>query len=117
MARSEIEAIDRGAKDLNLDTVIAAAHKIAIDERLRSSTDTRRSISAVFAKRASTAVSIGDAYEAYPAVVASALNKLRDARGDRPYAVAFRERCYTGLTETAKAGYPILDHVRRIVEA
>lgn len=60
--------------------------------------------------------SIGDDYEAYTSVVASERNMLRDAGVDGPYAVALGERCYTDLTETVKAGYPILEHVRRIVE-
>jgi len=117
LARSEIEAIDRGAKDPNLDTVIAAARRIAIAE------DTAifhgysgAHIRGICEAQASAALSIGDDYEAYPTVVASALNKLRDAGVDGPYALALSERCYTGLTETAKAGYPILEHVRRIVE-
>jgi uncharacterized linocin/CFP29 family protein len=117
LARSEIEAIDRGAKDPNLDTVIAAARKIAIAE------DTAifhgypaAHIRGICEAQAGAAPSIGDDYEAYPTVVASALNKLRDAGVDGPYAIALSERCYTGLTETTKAGYPILEHVRRIVE-
>jgi uncharacterized linocin/CFP29 family protein len=48
--------------------------------------------------------------------VAAAINKLRDAGVDGPYAVALSERCYTGLTETTIGGYPILEHIRRIVE-
>jgi uncharacterized linocin/CFP29 family protein len=117
LARSEIEAIDRGAKDPNLDAVIAAARKIAIAE------DTAifhgypaASIRGICEAQAGAALSIGDDYEAYPTVVASALNKLRDTGVDGPYALALSERCYTGLTETAKAGYPILERVRRIVE-
>jgi uncharacterized linocin/CFP29 family protein len=117
LARSEIEAMDRGAKDPNLDTVIAAARKIAIaeDTAIFHGYPTAH-IRGICEAQAGAAPSIGDDYEAYPTVVASALNKLRDTGVDGPYALALSERCYTGLTETAKAGYPILEHVRRIVE-
>ncbi|MGC2411854.1 MAG: hypothetical protein WA459_04030 [Stellaceae bacterium] len=30
--------------------------------------------------------------------------------------VDFRERCYTDLTETTRAGYPVIEHVRRLVD-
>jgi uncharacterized linocin/CFP29 family protein len=48
--------------------------------------------------------------------VTRALNQLRDTGVDGPYAAVLSERCYAGLTETTKGGYPILEHVRRIVE-
>jgi uncharacterized linocin/CFP29 family protein len=117
LARSEIEAIDRGAKDPNLDTVIAAARKIAIAEDIAIFHGwPAANIRGICETETGAALTLGDDYEAYPAVVTNALNKLRDTGVDGPYAVALSERCYTGLTETTKAGYPILEHVRRIVE-
>jgi uncharacterized linocin/CFP29 family protein len=117
LARSEIEAVDRGAKDPNLDPVIAAARKIAIAEDVAIFHGyPAANIRGICEARAGAGPSLGDDYEAYPAVVSSAINKLRDAGVDGPYAVALSERCYTGLTETTKAGYPILEHVRRIDE-
>jgi len=117
LARSEIEAIDRGAKDPDLDSVITAARKIAIAEDIAVFHGyPAANIRGICEARADAALSLGDDFESYPAVVARAVNKLRDAGVDGPYAVALSERCYTGLTETTKAGYPILEHVRRIVE-
>jgi uncharacterized linocin/CFP29 family protein len=117
LARSEIEAIDRGAKDPDLDAVIAAARKIAIAEDIAVFHGyPAANIRGMCEARSGAALSLGDDFESYPALVARAVNKLRDAGVDGPYAVALSERCYTGLTETTKAGYPILEHVRRIVE-
>jgi uncharacterized linocin/CFP29 family protein len=117
LARSEVEAIDRGAKDPNLDSVIAAARKIAIAEDLAIFHGYPAAhIRGICEAQAGAALSLSDDYEAYAAVVTRAVNKLRDAGVEGPYAVALSERCYTGLTETTKAGYPILEHVRRIVE-
>ena len=45
-----------------------------------------------------------------------AVNRLRDAGVEGPYAVALGQRCHTGLAETTKEVYPILEHVRHIVE-
>ena len=117
LARSEIEAVDRGAKDPDLDSVIAAARKIAIAEDIAVFHGyPAANIHGICESQSSAALSLGDEFESYPAVVARAVNRLRDAGVDGPYAVALSERCYTGLTETTKAGYPILEHVRRIVE-
>ena len=35
---------------------------------------------------------------------------------DGPFAVALSERCYTGLTEATDGGYPVLQHVRRLID-
>jgi uncharacterized linocin/CFP29 family protein len=117
LARSEIEAVDRGARDPDLDSLIAAARNAAIAE------DTAvfhgypaADIHGICEARAGSGLALGNDYATYPAVVASAINKLRDGGVDGPYAVALSERSYTGLTETTIAGYPILEHVRRIVD-
>jgi len=117
LARSELEAVDRGASDLNLDPLIAAARKAAIAEDIAIFHGyPAAGIHGICEARSGATLSLGDDYETYPAIVASAVNKLRDGGVDGPYAVALSERCYTGLTETTKAGYPILEHVRRIVD-
>jgi uncharacterized linocin/CFP29 family protein len=117
LARSEIEAIDRGAQDPDLDPVIAAARKISIAENIAVFHGyPEANIRGICETQAGAALSLGEDYEIYPEVVTRAVNRLRDAGVDGPYAVALSERCYTGLTETTKSGYPILEHVRRIVE-
>jgi uncharacterized linocin/CFP29 family protein len=35
---------------------------------------------------------------------------------DGPYAIALGPRCYTGLTRTRDAGYPVIEHVRRLLD-
>ena len=117
LARSEIEAIDRGAEDPNLDPVIAAARNIAIAEDIAIFHGyPAAGIRGICEPQAGATLSLGDDFETYPAAVTRALNQLRDTGVDGPYAVVLSERCYAGLTETTKGGYPILEHVRRIVE-
>jgi uncharacterized linocin/CFP29 family protein len=117
LARSELDAVDRGAKDPDLNPLIAAARTAAIAE------DTAvfqgypaAEIRGICEARAGSGLALGSDYATYPAVVATAINKLRDGGVDGPYAVALSEQCYTGLTETTIAGYPILEHVRHIVD-
>jgi uncharacterized linocin/CFP29 family protein len=65
---------------------------------------------------AGTALTISDNYTEYPALVAEALNNLRSAGIGEPYAVALGPRCYTGLTKTTHGGYPVIEHVRRLLD-
>jgi len=117
LARSEIEAIDRGAKNPNLDPLITAARKIALAEDIAIFHGyPAANIRGICQLPTGSTLSLGDDSETYPGLVVSAVDVLRDAGVEGPYAAAFSERCYTGLVETTKAGYPILEHVRRIID-
>ena len=117
MLRSELDAIDRGAKDPDTDPIIEAARRIAIaEDRAIFHGYPAAGISGICERRADAAVQLSDDYASYPDFVATALNRLRDAGVDGPFAVALSERCYTGLTEATVAGYPVLEHVRRLID-
>ncbi len=49
-------------------------------------------------------------------MVAEAVNKLQLAGVNGPYGIALGPRCYTGLTQTTHGGYPVLEHVRRLLD-
>jgi uncharacterized linocin/CFP29 family protein len=117
MRRSELDAIDRGAKDPDTDPVIAAARSIAIaEDRAVFHGHPPAGIRGICEADADSTVQIGDDYASYPVFVATALNRLRDEGVDGPFAVALSERCYTGLTEATVSGYPVLEHVRRLID-
>jgi uncharacterized linocin/CFP29 family protein len=52
----------------------------------------------------------------YPDAVARALSQLRLAGVNGPYAVLLGADAYTALAETSDHGYPVLDHVKRLVD-
>jgi uncharacterized linocin/CFP29 family protein len=115
--RAEIEAIDRGAKDPDMNSVIAAAQKIALaEDKAIFLGYPPADIRGICQGEAGTALLLGEDYAAYPAVVATALSKLREAGVDGPYAIALGTQCYTGLTETTAGGYPIIQHVLRLLD-
>jgi uncharacterized linocin/CFP29 family protein len=66
--------------------------------------------------QAKEGVPIGGDYEKFPAVVAAALNKLRDQGVLGPYAIALGEEVYKRVTDTTHGGYPVLDHVGHLVD-
>ena len=118
LSRDELDDIDRGAKDTDLDTVIDAATQIA-----------RAEDAAVFNGYAAAAIrgikessphapiSLSEDYLAYPASVSEALETLREAGVDGPYAIALGPRCYAGLMRAlGPGGYPIYQHIRKLFD-
>lgn len=117
LSRAELEAIDRGAKDADLDPVIEAAQRIAVaEDRAIFHGYAAASIKGICQAAPDTPLRLPSDYEDYPLAVARATGRLRAAGVDGPYAVALSRQCYVGLTETTKGGYPIMQHVRRLID-
>src|SRR5580692_1542801 len=51
----------------------------------------------------------------YPDAIAQALTQLRMAGVNGPYAVLLGAEAYTALSEISDHGYPVLEHVKRLV--
>ena len=115
--RADLDDVERGAKDADTNAVIAAARAIAIaEDRAVFHGFAAAGIRGICQEQAAAGIPIGDDYEKFPEVVTTALNRLRDEGVDGPYAIALGEECYKGLTETTHGGYPVLDHVRHLVD-
>jgi uncharacterized linocin/CFP29 family protein len=118
LAREEMDAIERGAKDPDLQSLIDASTRIAYAE------DTAifhgyaaGGIRGIDQASSHPALPIPDDYQAYPQSIAEATRLLRLAGVDGPYAIALGPRYYTGLTQaTAEGGYPVLNVVRKLVD-
>jgi uncharacterized linocin/CFP29 family protein len=52
----------------------------------------------------------------YPDAIAQGLSRLRLVGVNGPYAVLLGADAYTALAETSDHGYPVLEHVKRLVE-
>jgi uncharacterized linocin/CFP29 family protein len=117
LQRSELDAVDRGAKDMDTDPVIEAARAIAIAEDHAVFHGYKAAgIEGICQGAADAAVALSDDYAGFPAFVTTALNRLRDAGVGGPFAIALGEECYVGLTEATVGGYPVLEHVRRLID-
>jgi len=57
----------------------------------------------------------GDVRE-YPVAIAQGLSQLRLVGVNGPYAVLLGADAYTALAETSDHGYPVLEHVKRLVK-
>ena len=115
--RKELDAIDRGAKDADLDPVVAAAQRAArFEDRAIFHGHAPALIRGICESAPAEPISLTQNYEDYPLAVARAVSRLRAAGVDRPYAIALGQQCFVGITETTKGGYPVIQHVKRLLD-
>jgi uncharacterized linocin/CFP29 family protein len=117
VSRAELDAIDRGAQDADLNPVRNAARAAAVaEDRAIFRGYEAGHIDGIFGAAASRGLTIPDQYELYPDIVAEATHRLRSEGVGGPYGIALGPRCYTGLTRSTARGYPIIDHIRQLVD-
>ncbi|HKE94972.1 MAG TPA: family 1 encapsulin nanocompartment shell protein [Povalibacter sp.] len=117
MQREELEAIDRGASDPDLDAVRNAARAAAVaEDRAIFQGYAAAGIEGIFQASAPQSLIIPESFEGYPDIVAEATHRLRSEGVNGPYGIALGPRCYTGLTRSTSRGYPIIDHVRELLD-
>ena len=118
LSREEIDAVERGAEDPELQPLIDAASRIAYAE------DTSifhgyaaGGIEGIDRASSHPILPIPDDYQSYPHTIAEATRLLRLAGVDGPYAIAMGPRYYAGLTHAVgDGGYPVLNVVRALVD-
>ncbi|HLQ85082.1 MAG TPA: family 1 encapsulin nanocompartment shell protein, partial [Salinisphaeraceae bacterium] len=114
--RSELEAAARGAPDTDMDPVAEAARKAALlEDDVLFNGYAAAGITGVMQTSEHEPMTIDEDYSHYPALVAAACDQLRQAGVEGPYAIGLGPRCYTGLSRTTEQGYPVMEHVRRMV--
>jgi len=116
LERSELDAIDRGAKDADLDPVVEAAQRAARFEDRAVFHGHAPALIRGLCEAAGDPITLTENYEDYPLAVARAVTRLRSAGVDGPYAIALGRQCYVGITETTKGGYPVIQHVKRLLD-
>ena len=117
LSRQDIDDVERGANDSDWQPAKDAARQIAFAED-----------GAVFEGYADAAIvgirqgtsnpkmSLPADVREYPDVIARGLSQLRLVGVNGPYAVLLGAEAYTALSETSDHGYPVLEHVKRLVE-
>lgn len=117
IARSEIDDIQRGALDPDLDDLDRAAHAAAlIENRAVFHGWAAAGIEGIVTASPHQGPELGADGDRYPDVVAVAVDRLRSAGVEGPYTLALSPRLYTRIIETTeRGGYLLLDHLTRIL--
>lgn len=117
MHRGELEDAERGARNLDFDTLDAAALQLARLENHALFHDwPQPEFVGMTAASSHAPVPLGDGPETFPRTVARAVNVLRDAGIHGPYAFAIGPEGHAKIMETTEhGGYLLLDHLRRIL--
>ncbi len=115
--RIDIDDVERGSQDSDWDPVKEAARKLAFaEDRAIFEGYGAASISGIRTCSSNPALALPEDPRAIPDVIAQALSALRLAGVDGPYAVLLSADVYTRVAETTAHGYPILEHINRLVD-
>jgi len=117
MNREELETIDRGAKDCDLGPVAEAARRLARSEdRLVFHGGSGTRLTGICARRPEDSVKFRQDYESFPDVLAEALELLKMSDVEGPYGLVLGPAPYQGLSRARSGGYPVINHVRRLID-
>lgn len=117
LSRTVVDDIGRGSPDPDLDAVVDAARRIALaEDNLVFNGYAAASVEGITQATPHAPLPMPDDWDRFPTAVAQAIGVLREAGVSGPYALALGPGPYTGLTETAYGGYPVLNHVRLLLE-
>jgi uncharacterized linocin/CFP29 family protein len=117
LARSELADADRGAEDIDLEELDAAALRIATAENAAVFHGwSAAGITGIAEASTHDPFPLGEDCERYPRHVAKAVDTLRGAGIEGPYGMALGPAAHTNVLETSQhGGYPLLEHLREIL--
>jgi uncharacterized linocin/CFP29 family protein len=114
--RQAIDDVDRGANDSDWQPAKDAARKLAFSED-RAIFEGYDSAGIVGIRQGTSnpKMTLPSDVREYPDAIAQGLSRLRLVGVNGPYAVLLGADAYTALAETSDHGYPVLEHVKRLV--
>ena len=117
LSHTELRAADRGAEDVDLGPLDAAARRIATAEnRAVFHGWDAAGITGIAQASSLESLSLGENCELYPRHVATAVEALLSAGVEGPYGLALGPAAYRRVLQTSEhGGYPLLDHLRKII--
>ena len=115
--RRQIDDVERGADDLDWQPAKDAARLLAFaEDRAIFEGYAAGGISGVREGTSNPVMPLPADIRGYPDAIAQALSQLRLVGVNGPYSVLLSADAYTGLSETSDHGYPVLEHVKRLVD-
>jgi uncharacterized linocin/CFP29 family protein len=115
--RQAVDDVDRGAEDSDWQPVKDAAKQIAFaEDRAIFDGYSAADIGGIREWTSNPVMTLPAAVSDYPDAIARALSQLRLVGVNGPYSVLLGADAYTALAETSDHGYPVLEHVRKLVK-
>ena len=117
LKRQAVDDVERGANDSDWQPAKDAARKLAYAED-GAIFEGYGAAGIVGIRQGSSnpAKTLLDSVREYPNVIAQALATLRLAGVNGPYAALLDANVYTALAESSDEGYPVIEHVKRLVD-
>ena len=117
LSRQTIDDVERGSDDSDWQPAKEAAKKLAFaEDRAIFNGYHDAGIQGIREATSNPIDTLPADVRDYPDAVARALSQLRLVGVNGPYSVLLGANEYTALAETRDQGYPILEHVKRIVD-
>ena len=115
--RQQIDDVERGANDSDWQPAKDAARLMAFaEDRAIFDGYAAGGIGGVRQGSSNPALTLPSDVRAYPDAIAKAVSQLRLVGVNGPYSVLLGADAYTALAETVDHGFPVLEHVRRLVD-
>jgi uncharacterized linocin/CFP29 family protein len=117
LRRDDVDDVERGAQDPDWQPVKDAAKKIAFaEDRAVFEGYPAAGITGLRASSSNPALALPGEARDYPDVVSQAISALRLAGVGGPFSLLLSAAAYTMVSETADHGYPIREHLARVVD-
>ncbi len=115
--REQIDDVERGAEDSDWQPTKDAARIIAFaEDRAIFDGYAAAGIGGIRQGTSNPVMTLPADIRQYPDAIEQALTQLRMVGVNGPYAVVLSADAYTRLSETSDHGYPVLEHVKRLVD-
>ncbi|HPR43160.1 MAG: bacteriocin family protein [Burkholderiaceae bacterium] len=116
LAREAIDDVERGADDSDWQPAKNAAEQLAYaEDRAIFLGYAAAGIEGIREGTSNPVLALPAKAVEYPDVVAAALKQLKLAGVDGPYVAVLGAEAYTALQEANDKGYPVLNHIQRLV--
>jgi uncharacterized linocin/CFP29 family protein len=115
--RQQIDDVERGANDSDWQPAKDAARILAFaEDRAIFEGYAAAGIGGIREGTSNPVLTLPPDVRAYPDVIAHALSQLRLEGVNGPYTVLLGADAYTALSETSDHGYPVLRHIKGLVD-
>ena len=115
--RQQVDDVERGAEDSDWQPAKDAARLLAFaEDRAIFDGYAAAGIGGIREGTSNPVMTLPADVRGYPDVFAQALTQLRQVGVNGPYSVLLSADTYTKLSETSDHGYPVMEHIKRMVD-